>query len=636
MPGLVGAFGEIDPSRAEAALAKLCALPGAVPGYHFAEPGVLLASACRAPRGGWPEATAALDDATVVVLHGALFRDGAQPRRLAAVDLLPVAKAGRLLEELASCDGSYAVAVLDLVAGTVTVVADPLGVQPVLFAQHGERFAFGPEAKAVLTLTGLEPRLSRVGMLAFLTSGYGLGEETLFEGVRCLEPGTVLTYDLAARRAEVRRYWQISYRRDPALRARRAAEEALIDAILRSHRLLLADGPPAHQVLLSGGLDSRAMLGALSRIHAPPAHAVSWGLRPDIRWSDAHLAGRMARRFGVPWCFLPYDTSHFVENAADWAFVSELANDNVGWYGEGLGSLRDFYARGAPVSFIGDEVWGNGPRVRSEDEMSEGAAMPYRLSPSIAAVLRPEVAEEANTRHRASLRAIVSRCTSSDPADQKDFLYINGRGARFIFSLGYYKEHATELRRPFLTRAVVDVITGLDPHYRRFKNLYATAILRAMPEVMTQPDNAVSSLPDWSYDVRTRPTLTAFFEEFLSARELERGPLAELVDPGALAATCAAFFGAPVSPLSRRPDRAQLLRRMLSLRSRALLSAYALPWPLPDGPPRDRGSTFDGLRRLALLALLQRQLPRFGEVAGDRESRPEERAPLAPAPAPVA
>ena len=41
-----------------------------------------------------------------------------------------------------------------------------------------------------------------------------------------------------------------------------------------------------------------------------------------------------------------------------------------------------------------------------------------------------------------------------------------GRVARFIFSLGYYRELATEVRRPFLTRRVLDVIQRLPPRHR--------------------------------------------------------------------------------------------------------------------------------------------------------------------------
>ena len=614
MPGLVGAAGRVEPTRVEAALRKLAALPGALAERHHDEAGLLLAAVSRPPRGGAPDASCAGNERGLVLLHGALFRESPGPRRLTAADLLPAASAGRLLEELSDCDGSYAVAFLDRAARTLLLVGDRLGAHPICYGQRNGVFAFGPEAKAVLTLAGLEPRISREGLLGFLACGYVLGERTLFEDVHYLQPGTALILDLSSGRHTVRRHWQLCFDVDPRFQHRGVAEEALFDAILRSHRLLLADRPSEHQVLLSGGLDSRSMLGALVRLGAPPARAVCWGLRSDIPWSDADIAGWLARRFRVPFAFLPYDSESFVDNASDWAFVSELSTDNVGWYGEGLGSLRDFYAVGAPVSFLGDELWGNGGRVETEAQVRAGAAMPSRFPPAVSALLRGGVANEARALHDATLNAITARCESDEPADRKDFLYFNGRAQRFIASLGYYKEHATELRRPFLTRAVMGVTTRLPARFRLYKNLYCTALARLMPEVMAIPDNAVSSLPDWSHDLRARPRLRTFFRDLLRFEELEDGPLAGLVDRDALEKARDRFFAAPATPVSRRAPLITLAQRAVTLRSRTLLRGLTLKGLAPLGTPRDRGSPFDALRRIALVALLQRQLGRLASV----------------------
>ncbi|WP_348240365.1 hypothetical protein, partial [Salmonella enterica] len=59
----------------------------------------------------------------------------------------------------------------------------------------------------------------------------------------------------------------------------------------------------------------------------------------DVPRSDASIARSLAARFGVPWEFISTTTDGFVDNCSDWAYVSELSNDNFGWYAEGFGTL---------------------------------------------------------------------------------------------------------------------------------------------------------------------------------------------------------------------------------------------------------------------------------------------------------
>jgi hypothetical protein len=605
MPGVFGCAGRWDGGRFDAAVGKLTALPGAASERFQPSEWVALASIGRGNGAARAASSYASDDRAAVLLHGTMLRDD-PPRRLAAGDLLAAMHDGRLVEAVADCDGGFAVVAIDLAARRVTVVADRLGSHPLYYAQGDGRFAFGPEAKAVLTAVALAPRYARAGLFEFLTLGHNLADTTLFEGVSYLEPGTVLTHDLREGRTSVRRYWALQFAPERRHARRAVAEEALLDAVLRSHRLLVADRPD-HQILLSGGLDSRGMLAALQRVGAPPRQAVSWGASKDVPCSDANIAERLARAFRVPFRFLPYTAVAFADNASEWAYRSELANDNSGWYGEGLGSLRDFYAAGAPVSFIGDEVWGTGGRLVEELQFAD--PFPKLL----AGVLRPRVAEEARATYEARLARVMAPCLSRDLGDRRDFFYLYGRSARFIMSLGYYKEHATELRRPFLTRAVLRVVSGLPERYRRYKNLYSTMLTRFFPQVMRYPNNIVSSLPDWAYDVRRDPRLSGYVRGLLEWAELERGPVADLVDRGSFEALRDRWFSAAAAPLSRRCSPWNAAARVALYRSRLLTRANTFRKSLSSAPPApDATREFDLLRRVALLVLLQR---RFGDLA---------------------
>lgn len=215
-----------------------------------------------------------------------------------------------------------------------------------------------PEAKAVLTATGISAEFSEHGLVNFLVAGYNLADFTLFKNIHFLQPGSLLTYVLDSKTLLEKRLWKIEYEPDSTLRKRSNAEEALFESILKAHKLFLSDKPDNYELFLSGGLDSRGILGTLDKLDALPARTLCWGLRKDIPYSDAFTAEQVANIFNVPFSFHSYDTDGFPEIAEEWAYISELANDNFGWYSEGFSALKGFYNTNAEFSFIGDEVWG--------------------------------------------------------------------------------------------------------------------------------------------------------------------------------------------------------------------------------------------------------------------------------------
>jgi hypothetical protein len=609
MPGAIGTLGTADEGRFAAALRKLEALPGCTADRHLDSDGVRLATVSRGSSVASRDGEFLDDGDAALLLYGAAFREDPVPHRVRVDELLAALRRGQLVEFLAECDGGFSVVAIDRRAGKAWLLADRFGSQPIYYAVRGGTLAFAPEAKAVLTMTGASAAWSRDGLLGFLVVGYNLCASTLFEGVSYLEPGTVLVHDLRGGAPSVRRYWTLEFEPSNRFRSRDEGERALFDAVLRGHRLLLSDGPCEHQILLSGGVDSRGMLGALRRVGSPPRQAIAWGARKDLRCSDAYIAERIARASGVPFRFLPYDTRAFADNASEWAFRSELATDNMGWFGEGLGSLRDFYAATSRVSFVGDELWGYGGRYASERAVI-AQIVPSEPGPVLGAVLRRAVAAELRESHDARLRGALDACSSRDLGDRRDFLYQRLRFARYILSLGYYKEHATELRRPFVTRPVLEVVRRLPRRFRTYKNLYRTMLARFMPETVALPDNVVSSLPDWSFDVRRDPRLSVVFRELLDFRELERGPLCELLERRPFEALRDRFLSEDAAPEPRTCGAWQMMTRAALLRSPFLIRANtARKTVSATTAPARCVREFDVIRRVALLALLHRRLP---------------------------
>jgi hypothetical protein len=437
----------------------------------------------------------------------------------------------------------------------------------------------------------------------------------LFEGVTCLEPASTLTVDIDSLEHRAERYWNLRYTPSRSLRKRARAEDALYEALLASQRLVLCDHPASYEVLLSGGLDSRGVLALGDVLGQPPAAALTWGATDAIPKTDAFVARRVADLYGVRHRFLAYQTEDFIANARDWVFVSELANDNVGWFAEGQPTLASVYRSGAAFTIAGDVAWDSGGFAFSEMEMRRGV-LPPDVPETLTVCLAPGAEADCRRIYHAQIAGVLSTCTHEDLTDRKEYLYLNGRVPRFVLSLGYYREHAIEVRRPFLSKAALDVFQALPRNHRVEKNAYISMMRRRFPRLMAIPEQTGWSLPDWETDLRSPGPLRDSWDRYLDRDRMESGILGAILDGETFVARRDAFFAAPATPPWTPPFKARFPLRAKVLpyvhRSRTLDRISRLVRTGPGFLPR---SDFDLVRCVVLITMLEESLDRFGATS---------------------
>lgn len=614
MPGIVVGIGNDSLERVHAASRQLAHVP-----WH-ATSAASIAPQLALGWSGFPSSfdshswSAGAGREVHVWRYGHTFRVDPSPRAMGAKEILCDYLDGGV-EACCDYDGSFVIAIADTRTQRLYIVPDRLCTQPLYYAADDSRIAVGPEVKALATVLGRTPTLSPDGVVGFLTAGYNIGKQTIYSGIERLELGKLIEISWSALpRLAARRFWKLDFGTSDKITNRREAEDALFAAIEQGHRLLLSDAP-RFQMLLSGGADSRGMLGTCSRLGTLPAKAVTWGLLQEVPRSDASIARTLAERFGVPWDFIATTTDGFVDNCADWAYVSELSNDNFGWYTEGFGTLRYMHEAGYPCSFIGDESWGCQGFAFGEFH-AYGRVLTPSVPSSVSSILAPSVRVHAAEAYFENIRDAMRDCEDTDWNDRKDFLYLHGRVARYIFALGYNRGHVTEHRRPFLTSPVLNVVRRLPAQFRANKNLYRTLLRRHLPAAARVPSASVNSLPDWSFDLRTREPLRTCFLDLLHDSAIRNGTLGELLDVQALVAVRDAFFAQSPTPVSRRPRLASVIKGRLN----HMLWASPVYESVDRWRHRWRGDAptlratvqpIDILRRVAILVLLERQLTRF-------------------------
>jgi asparagine synthase (glutamine-hydrolysing) len=291
MCGILGLAGpNLPDDHTVAALRDLMSRRGPDGTGLWRAPGIVLAHRRLAvidptPAGAQPMA---LPDGSALIYNGELYNDADLRVSLASegvrfatsCDTETILHALRRWGDLAllRLRGMFALAFFDAPRRRLTLARDPLGIKP-LYYRLGPvgatpQLIFASEPRAILAHPGITARPDMVTVSGYLTTiRTTLGDRTLFDGIRTLRPGEVLTFDLSDAEPRFLARERISV----ATAARGSGcsavsvRAALEDSI---HRHLRSDVPTC--CLLSGGLDS-SIIAAVARRRDPALHTYCSG-----------------------------------------------------------------------------------------------------------------------------------------------------------------------------------------------------------------------------------------------------------------------------------------------------------------------------------------------------------------------
>jgi len=188
--------------------------------------------------------------------------------------------------------GMFAFAIWDRTRQRLLLARDRLGIKPLYYALTDRELVFASEIKAILAGGTVVPALNTAIVPEFLATRYVAGSETFFKGVRKLLPGRTLTWS-AGDGARQRRYWALPAEiEESGMEPGEAARYVRggLEAAVKSH--LMSDVPLG--LFLSGGLDSSALAGLMSRVVREPIRTFSVGL-PDVDANELGYAQLVAR-----------------------------------------------------------------------------------------------------------------------------------------------------------------------------------------------------------------------------------------------------------------------------------------------------------------------------------------------------
>jgi asparagine synthase (glutamine-hydrolysing) len=174
--------------------------------------------------------------------------------------------------------GMFAFAIWDAPRRRLLLARDRLGVKPLYWAVAQGRLLFASEIKSILASGLVRPSANEQALPELLSTRYLSGTETLFQGIHRLQPGHTLVFERGT--VVIRRYWDI-----PAGPSAQLASLSDRDLVARFRELLeeavrirlMSDVPLG--MFLSGGLDSSAIAGLMSRMIDRPLQTFSVAFR---------------------------------------------------------------------------------------------------------------------------------------------------------------------------------------------------------------------------------------------------------------------------------------------------------------------------------------------------------------------
>ena len=397
-------------------------------------------------------------------------------------------------EFVSRLNGTFVVAIWDSRQQRLVIANDRCGLYPLYYAEFEGTFAFAPEVKAILKDARFARRIDLTAVAEYVRFQHLLGDKTFVEGIRFLPHASILSYDLKARRLSLRRYWSFSDL--PALPSTTTIADAAEEAGRLLHQAVQRrmEGAGTVGVYLSGGLDSRAILGMIGR-ERMPVPTVSFGLRSS---RDVAYAARIAKTMGSDHHWLEFTDGAWVLDHVDQHLsLTEGFHSWIHSHGISiLDQVRDWMQVNL-TGFHGMELnWEDRPLVHAPDDLAFDSRLFQLLTtettwPCIdeaeeATLYAPEVASLFRGQAWESLRQETARLNHLPSALRAAAMSFS-TDQRFYHYYSVFNRSRIEQRFPFCDYDYFEFVHALPPEMLFDRALRRAILLRSVPALARIP-----------------------------------------------------------------------------------------------------------------------------------------------------
>lgn len=432
----------------------------------------------------------------------------ARPERVADRMAAAVgADAAGAVRIVTSFDGAFFAAFRDARSGSVVLVTDLLGRQPVYLAHHARRLVLSTTMGSLPAAGVVPPDPDPAGWGGLVDSGRLVGDLTTIAGVTHAPDASVLTYDAAADRLTSRSWWEWP-EPDPGASLDRLDTGSLVDTFRESVGRYLDLRAPG-VLLLSGGYDSRLVAALLTELGERP-----FALAVENPYQHLEVEGRLAamvaRAIDLPLERATPPAAFFSTAAyADYVRDSEVTSSSLNLFIAQIDA--ELAARGAPAFWDGF-AFGDALKAVYRTDMArlldeEMIGLGRRAWRAAARVFARPFVLEMHDRFVDALEREIARYPPTVEGSSRFFRFHGGRRAS-INPLQVYARRALPLL-PGLTRACLAEAARIPAPQKAGGALYRLILMRHFPAAARVPACSCGTLMPGSGRSVTRALLAA-------------------------------------------------------------------------------------------------------------------------------
>ncbi len=207
-------------------------------------------------------------------------------------------------------NGMFAFAIYDKKNKTVTLVRDRIGIKPLFYSFYDGKLIFASEIKAILKYPGFPASVNINGLSSYLSYRYPIGEDTLFNKIKSLNPGYYLEVD--GQNVKKYQYWEIPINENNEDQGEEFYINRLRGIMASSVKYrMIADVPVG--AYLSGGLDSSITVALMSNFMESPVNTFTIGFKEE-GYNEFCYAEQVAEKYHTKHNRMTMSSNDYIEN----------------------------------------------------------------------------------------------------------------------------------------------------------------------------------------------------------------------------------------------------------------------------------------------------------------------------------
>lgn len=218
----------------------------------------------------------------------------------AAVVLAALIKWGR--HALNRFNGMWTILFYDSQEKTLLVSRDRFGIKPLYFYRDSESLFFASEIKAILVASGARLKVNPSVSIPYLTRGLvNFCDETFFSEIRQFAPASYQVINLNNQQCfqyTPTRFWQHPFEQGVEQVAGHVSPQEIESIFVDAVKLRLRSDVPIG-ILLSGGIDSSAILGGIASLNATDNLTILSVTSDEPKVSEEPFIDRMAQHVDI-------------------------------------------------------------------------------------------------------------------------------------------------------------------------------------------------------------------------------------------------------------------------------------------------------------------------------------------------